>query len=151
MNEIRVCLNCGKQVSLPAWRIRQGFKYCSRSCWAIFTNKNVPKSAECKAKLSASAKARGWIGDKHPGWKGGFTKNSLGYIQNNLAVKLQHRHVMETHLGRALMSNEIVHHKDGNKQNNEINNLEIMTRADHLKHHLAQLLAGRGIYANNEC
>lgn len=48
----------------------------------------------------------------------------------------EHRRVMEAILGRPLLPNEIVHHKDRNKKNNDPSNLELMTRADHMKHHL---------------
>ena len=34
---------------------------------------------------------------------------------------------MENHLGRLLNSDEVVHHKDHNKFNNDISNLEVMT------------------------
>jgi hypothetical protein len=142
------CLNCNKAVDLPNWRVKQ-FKYCCRSCWAIHTNKNVPKSAACRAKLSAYASSR--TGTKSPQWKGGFTKDSLGYIRNNVALKYEHRRVMENHLGRELLPDEIVHHKDGNKENNRIENLEVMSRADHVKHHMTELLAGRGINEDNQC
>ena len=46
-----------------------------------------------------------------------------------------HRVVMENSLGRLLGRDEIVHHKDENKQNNAIENLEVMTVAEHGKHH----------------
>lgn len=49
--------------------------------------------------------------------------------------KLHHRYVMEQHLSRKLRSDEIVHHIDENKQNNDISNLEIMTRSQHASHH----------------
>ena len=42
-----------------------------------------------------------------------------------------HRFVMQKHLGRELLSSELVHHKDGNKHNNDITNLEIVSRARH--------------------
>jgi hypothetical protein len=42
---------------------------------------------------------------------------------------------MEYFLGRTLSTNEIVHHKDGNKLNNKLTNLELMSRADHTSHH----------------
>lgn len=56
-------------------------------------------------------------------------------IKVNGKTKLVHRHVMELHIGRPLMPNECVHHKDRDKSNNSIDNLEIMTRAEHIKHH----------------
>lgn len=48
---------------------------------------------------------------------------------------LYHRYVMEQHLGRKLRSDEIVHHRDENKLNNDISNLEVMDRAQHAYHH----------------
>ena len=48
---------------------------------------------------------------------------------------LIHRRIMEEHLGRKLSSNEIVHHIDGNKLNNDINNLEVVSRSEHIKKH----------------
>lgn len=56
--------------------------------------------------------------------------------------KHEHRVVMENFLGRALRPDEIVHHVDRNIHNNDIINLELMTRSDHIKEHMQEILRG---------
>jgi len=47
-----------------------------------------------------------------------------------------HRYLMEQKLGRPLSRYEVVHHKDGNKQNNSIDNLELKTLPEHSREHM---------------
>ena len=46
-----------------------------------------------------------------------------------------HRVVMENELGRLLDRDEIVHHIDGDKKNNELSNLQVMSSAKHSSYH----------------
>lgn len=51
-----------------------------------------------------------------------------GYIREHILV-------MEKYLGRYLTEDEIVHHIDENKLNNDINNLKLMTKYEHKCYH----------------
>lgn len=50
-----------------------------------------------------------------------------------------HRLVMENHLGRFLDPSEHVHHKDENRTNNSVDNLEILSASEHAKLHLTKV------------
>jgi hypothetical protein len=73
--------------------------------------------------------------ENNPFWKGGRTIASNGYIlikdadNPNADVRgyvYEHRMVAQKILGRPLLHEEIVHHKDGNKLNNSPENIEIV-------------------------
>ena len=78
--------------------------------------------------------------ERNPDWKGGQTKDKSGYIEissksSKIFRKREHQIVMENYLGRELRRNECVHHIDGNKQNNNINNLALMDISAHARLH----------------
>jgi|SRR3990167_9542446 len=57
---------------------------------------------------------------------GYINSDGYKYISVNGKQVLEHRYVIEQKLGRPLKSHEVVHHKDGNKLNNNPNNLEVV-------------------------
>lgn len=85
-------------------------------------------------------------GERHPDWKGGrVQRKGYWYIYapdhprcTKAGYVLEHRLVMEGALGRYLERHEVVHHRDGNRENNVPENLEVFeSNADHLRHELA--------------
>lgn len=97
-------------------------------------------------------------GSDNPKWKGGTYRHSGGYIYE-LAPEhpaagrakgyvLQHRLVMERELGRYLSDDELVHHRNEVKDDNRIENLELISRSDHMRLHKAvSARDGRGRFA----
>ncbi len=89
-----------------------------------------PMSEEDKRKRS-EANIRYW--DSHR--KEVLNKN--GYLSLCVGNKREyvHRIVMEEHLGRKLTDNEAVHHINGDRTDNRIENLQLLSRAEHSKLH----------------
>ncbi|KKN74987.1 hypothetical protein LCGC14_0384890 [marine sediment metagenome] len=115
---------------------------CGRERWAR-CKKGQSANQRCR---SCNARNRGisMRGEGHPAWKGGRVKQSVGYIKvrvfsddffysmvDKKGYVLEHRLVMAKHLGRCLQRWEIVHHKSGIKDDNGLENLQLVSDERH--------------------
>lgn len=84
-------------------------------------------------------------GENASNWKGGKQITPSGYIKIRLPAYAlhpnsrngyiyEHRLVMEKHLGRYLTKDEAIHHKNGIKDDNRLENLELVSRFHGNKH-----------------
>lgn len=79
-------------------------------------------------------------GELHPNWKHGKSTRKDGYVVIGHNKIFEHRRIMEQHLGRKLGKDEVVHHVSGDRSDNRIENLQLMTQSTHTAMHSS----GRG-------
>jgi hypothetical protein len=114
----------------------QKHHFCSKKCYLRYLKHCESYSYRRKGK-------------DHPKWRGGRVEHG-GYVRvvckghpkgGRDGYVDEHRLVMEKYLGRYLESWEIVHHLNGIKNDNRINNLVIVSRKTHETHTFERLQA----------
>ncbi len=112
-NQVFNCEVCGKRVE--RYVAPSDVRYSNRFC-----------GYECKG--------TGQSGKSHWNWKGGRIVEPDGYViiytpdhpnANSKGYVFEHRLVMEAYIGRHLEPQEVVHHVNGNRADNAIENLEL--------------------------
>ena len=112
---------CGE--SKKYWKKR---KYCSIKCSGTTIKKGT---------IPWNKGIQGLVGKDNPTYKGGRNIAVNGYVRILIVgtgtYALEHRLVMEKHLGRKLKRCEVVHHINHIRTDNRIENLELMGKAKH--------------------
>jgi len=118
---------------------------------------NQKSKEQIRKRISSSLKGRSaWneglegykAGKAHWNWKGGRIMEN-GYVKlykpnhpdsDRHGYISEHRLVVEGRVGRRLLTSEIVHHKNGSKEDNREENLELLSQSEHLSRHRKQLV-----------
>jgi hypothetical protein len=138
LGEVREAKEVGhKGHGYYAWSACEG---CRKERW-VALRKGNPESLLCRSCIRKTLR-----GSKSPIWKGGRHKDSKGYVLIQLAPEdffytmvngddnvLEHRLVMAKHLGRCLQPWEIVHHKNHIRDDNRIENLQVVSDDRHMQ------------------
>jgi hypothetical protein len=116
------CSNCGEEKQRRLSRLGWKKMFCDSSCYSKWKR-----------------------GKNSPLWRGGVRVDKDGYIlvhnpdhplRDRSNYVREHRLAMEKHIGRLLNKQEIVHHVNGIRKDNRIENLVLHSgHSDHQKKH----------------
>jgi hypothetical protein len=97
----------------------------------------TPEIREKYAAARVGLKIPATTGERHWNWKGGRKGDGGGYVLVLVDGEYQkeHRVLMERHLGRPLVPGEEVHHVNGVRSDNRIENLVVGNRSRHRRLH----------------
>ena len=111
----------------------------------ICSQKSKEYGAQLEVRIRRSRRMRG---TKNIKWSGGCHIRPSGYVVITTRYgkrELEHRLVMEQHLGRPLTPEEVVHHRKKVKDDNRLDQLQLFpSNREHTKHHRNQEKELRG-------
>lgn len=110
------CVHCGASIS--AKRLRRQAQYCSVKCYRAADHRRRYRSQRTQ-EIKGRTIANGYIY-----WTFGRYRDIA-----------EHRVLMEQHIGRELLPSEHVHHRNGIRHDNRIENLELLSRSEHSRLH----------------
>lgn len=98
-----------------------------KSCTFEGCGRSAAKKSLCNAHFDQMRRTGTLLPIHHRRVREGWTRNSSGYITRQIdgISYYQHRVAMEEHLGRPLLKHENIHHVNGDRADNRIENLEI--------------------------
>jgi 5-methylcytosine-specific restriction endonuclease McrA len=136
----QICKNCGKIFYVYPYRIKRGnVKFCSISCGTFYRNKvnNPALRPEVRKKISenhadVSGKNNpmyGRKGELAPSYIDGRSKYQCDVWRRIAIIYIEHRCTI---CGCDDLNKLDVHHRDGNRKNNELCNLYFLCKKCHL-------------------
>lgn len=120
---------------------------CIQCGGRFYSRPSEDRKCQGGARRYCSMKCRvlGYRGEGNPKWRGGTYTQGSGYIYEYAPDHLhatadgyvmQHRLVIERSIGRVLDPTEEVHHRNRVRDDNRLENLQLMSnRQEHLAHH----------------
>lgn len=84
-------------------------------------------------------------------WQGGkILHEGYWFVLIDGKYQAEHRVIVEQHLERKLSKSEIVHHKNGNRKDNRLENLELLSISEHIKHHKQGVKRDKGRFVKED-
>ena len=132
------CDHCGEIFSKPTNKITK-VNFCCRECLDKYNSKKFSTYNKIENPMNAKGRTieeRFAMRDRRINAKDRVGKGVHTYIKQ--LGEPEHRKIMRIKLGRDLKPDEVIHHIDGNRNNNKPSNLAVMTRSDHTRLHMKE-------------